>query len=280
VKSSELFATLEPGSEVDLKGASITSDDVDVVPANVTITSGTFIGEMNLYDAKGLIFSNCTFEGGNGELHSLVKFLGGEKFIVSDCTFQGGVVMSQLGIGLNSRVHRSRQCPMGWAVQGCVFEPLDGQAGEYPQGHQMYCLTTPRIDMGATIEDCVLMGSPYGAPLKLGGTGNYWRSEGVKGITVERCDITGMIDEAGRILCVLTQGARTDVELIDCTLRGIGGRPWVQANDGARCRMANISLPNGVTNSATWYLGPFGLIQRTERDAIAGSKLRGGIVWS
>lgn len=230
--------------------------DVDEVATDVTVRNGTFAGgEMHLYDADGLTFDNCTFVGEpTRELNTVCKFLGGRGWRVLNCRFRGGVVKSQLGMGLNSRVLGDRQVPTRWLVSDCVFEPLDGQWGEYPQGHNVYCLTDPKVDMQARIDHCTIVGSRFGAALKLGGTGNDPRFEGVRGVLVTNCVITGVLDDAGRALAVLTQGNRTRVMLRDCTLIcDTGTTPWVQAMDDAKIRMENTQLPDGVTSWTTWF---------------------------
>ena len=280
--SAELFASLQPGERAELAGETISACDVDEVPAGVTIADANFVGQMHLYDAHDIAFELCDFTSDPlVELHSQCKFLGGSGWRVSGCTFHGGQVASQLGVGLNTRQQGKAAMPTGWLVEQCAFGPIEAQWGTYPQGHSVYVLASPRWEMGGRIDGCSMRSGQVGAPLKLGGTGNYWRSEGVRGVQVTGCDITGELDEAGRVLAVLTQGARTDVELQGCTLIGEGGAPWVQAMDGAHCRLTDSVLPQGMHSFARWYLGPFGLRSRESTEAHAGPLLRhAGIVWA
>jgi hypothetical protein len=254
--AAELFATLQRGSSIDLQGEMIAANDVADVPAGVTVQNGTFLGEMHLYDANRLTFEGCTFVGDpTTELKSICKFLGGDGWLVDNCVFRGGIVASQLGIGLNTRLPgRRASVPQNWTVGNCTFLPLDGQWGEYPQAHSIYCLTSPQVPMNAHIDNSTFTGTPFGAPLKLGGTGYSPHIEGVRGVTVTNCVFDGAPDGAGRCLAVLTQGQRTDVMLSGCTLTSTQGAvPWVQAMDGARLRMENTELPLGVVEYATWW---------------------------
>jgi len=263
--AAELFGSLRPGSSVDLHGEMIEGTDVDSVPAGVTVQNGTFLGQMQLYDADRVTLEGCTFIGDpTTELKTICKFLGGDGWQVLDSTFRGGVVASQLGMGLNTRAKGRQTVPTNWLVDSCTFLPLDGQWGEYPQGHAIYCLTSPRVRMNARIEHCSFSGSPFGAPLKLGGTGNDPHREGVKGVVVTDCVIGGVPDDAGRCLAVLTQGQRTNVALSGCTLTAPEGAiPWVQAMDGALVSLENTELPQGVVEYATWWRG--GFIFQTEK---------------
>ena len=277
--SSELFASLEPGQFVDLAGETITANDVAHVPDDVTIRGAAFVGQMHLTDAQRLTFDVCSFTADPATtFQSLCKFLGGHGFHVIGCTFRGGKVASQLGVGLNTHERGDRAVPTDWLIDRCRFEPLAGQWGTYPQGHNIYVLTDPTVPMGGRIERCILMGSPFGAALKLGGTGNDPHREGITGVVVSECEITGVHDGAGRALAVLTQGARTDVELDGCTLRcTTGTRPWVQAMDGATCRMVDTRLPDGWVNHATWYV--WRILKRETKTAHAGGA-RGGVEWT
>jgi hypothetical protein len=269
--ASELFASLSPGATVDLDGETITGDVVSTVPERVTVRGAAFAGGVDLYSAEQLVLDGCAFGPAPDGVMGC-RLLGGHGWRVTSCTFRGGVTMAQLNVGLDWNARRTVEgCPTDWLVEGCTFAPLDGQAGEWPQGHQLYVLTTPRVVMNGRIERCTLSGTPdYGAALKLGGTGNYWRTEGVRGVTVTGCDIAGG---------VLTQGARTDVALVSCTLRGVHGEAAsVAAMDGSRCRLVSARLPDGLTYYATWYVGPFGLWRREAIEAVVGRTRRGGII--
>lgn len=269
--ASELFATLHPGDVYDAKGEAFDGDAAANVPDGVTVRGATFIGYTDLYQANALTLDDCTF------LPSL-RMLGGNDWAVTACTFRGGVVMSQLNVGQNWNVRTREGCPMNWLIEDCLFEPLDGQAGDYPQGHQLYVLTTPRFEMGGVISRCTFSGSPFGATIKLGGTGNFWRTEGVRGVTVEECDIDGIVSGAGEVVPILTQGSRTDVTVRRCTMRGDGDvRPGVAAMDGARCRLVDNRYPDGIAFYARWYGWVFGLWSNDTTEAIAGRRSRGGV---
>jgi hypothetical protein len=273
--AADLFASLSPGSDVDLDGETIVGSDVDTLPSDVTVRHGRFTGETTLYDAHAVVLSECSFDGGHTNGHRLLGMLGGTAWQVVGCTFTGGIVASQLGVGL-SRGRGVDAVPFSWAVERCTFAPLAGQWGTYPQGHNVYVLTSPRWEMGGVIDLCTMSGSPFGAALKLGGTGNQPRTEGIRGVVCSSCDITGVLDGAGRALAVLTQGARTEVELRQCTLRATdAARPTVQAMDGAMCRLLDPILPDGVITHATWYR-VLGLWRRETTTAVAG-RPRGGV---
>jgi hypothetical protein len=278
--AAELFASLEPGQTVDLDGESIASCEVDAVPAGVTIAAGFFIGELLIHGAQQLTFTLSSFTADTDvELQSTLKFLGGRGWQVLGCSFEGGWVKSHLGVGYDSSQRGQDGLPIDWLVSGCTFDPIAKQWGSYPQGHSVYVLTSPRWPMGGRIEHCRMEVGTVGASLKIGGTGNAWRTEGVQGVVVEQCEIVGTQDDAGRCLAVLTQGARTrDVVLRDCTLRGEGGVPWVQAMDGAHVELEGTKLPDGVRHYARRYLGPFGWITREDSSAVVGRR-RAGITW-
>ena len=256
--SAQLFASLNtPGQTVDLKGETVTGSDVDFTSPGVTVENAVFVGQTQMFNADHVQFKNCTFTAGTSTTdHGLLRMLGGTGWIVTGCRFVGGVVASQLGVGLNSRVKAS--VPMNWVIEDCTFEPNDGQWGQYPQTHHIYVLTDPGTNMNGIIDRCVLHGSPFGAGLKLGGTGNQPHSEGTKGVLVTDCHINGKLDVAGRCLTVLTQGEKTDVTVRHCTLTGTDGViPFVQGMDGARCRFEQMDLPQGVTEHATWFVAYF-----------------------
>lgn len=257
--SADLFATLAIGESVDLQGETIAGADVDNPPDGVTITNGVFLDQTQIYSGKRMTFQNCKFVGGNERVgldHGLLRMLGGDSWMVSACEFDGGVVDSQLGVGLNLR-ETGAGYPKNWTISDCVFNTLNGQWGDYPMGHQCYVLADPSVNINGRIENCIFSGSPYGAPLKLGGTGNQPHTEGTRGVIVDGCSITGRLDTAGRILTVLTQGEKTDVTVKNCTLlvdpEDGNVQPWVQAMDGARLRMESTILPFGVKENATYF---------------------------
>ena len=117
--AAEFFATLRPGSSVDLGGEVIVGNDVDTVPPGVTVQNGTFLGETHLFDANRLTFQHCTFIGDpTTERKTICKFLGGDGWLVDDCVFRGGDRGQPVG-------HRP-QHPAARAASGGAPE-LDGR---------------------------------------------------------------------------------------------------------------------------------------------------------
>lgn len=265
--ASELFASLSPGEIRDLNGQVITGDVVMNPPKGVTVTNGTFSGDTEVHFPEQVTFDDC-------EILPRLSMLGGAGWAVRGCKFSGGVVKAQLGVGLESSVAPSRGgCPINWEVEDCVFEELDGQWGQYPQGHHVYILTTPRIEMNGYVRRCTFAGSPYGAPIKLGGTGNFWRSEGIRGVTVEDCEVHSILDGTGSAKTILTQGLRTDVTVKNCTLHGDQGvSANVQSMDNSIMRLDNCKYPDGVNFYARWYLWWFGLFSNESKEARVGRR--------
>lgn len=278
---AEVVAQAAPNEVLHLAGETVQGSNVDVWPDGVIVVGGNLVGQTQVFDAHGGGFVECSFTDTSGQkLQGLLRMLGGTGWTVSGCRFVGGVVASQLDVGLNSRV--ARGCPTFWRVNGCTFEPLSGQWGTYPQGHNVYVLTDPDVDMGAMIDDCTLSGSAYGAAIKMGGTGFQPRSEGTRGVVVADCRINGVVDAAGRCLAVLTNGTKTDVTVRDCVIENINGiAPWCQAMDGARLRMERTRLPLGVVENATWYVL---WVWKTEKKVTVKPGIKpptvGGITWA
>jgi hypothetical protein len=265
--ASELFAMLTAGQTVDLNGTTFQGDTVTNPPPDVTIRNAEFTGDLAILGAQRLALIACTF-------HPSCRLLGGHGWSLVGCSFHGGAVMAQLNVGLDWNERGPHACPTAWTVSDCRFEPLDGQGGQYPQGHQVYVLTTPNVTMGGRIERCWFSGSPYGATIKIGGTGNDWRREGVRGVTVADCDVAGIVSDAGEVVAVLTQGARTrDVTVTGCTLRGDQGvPPTVASIDGSRVDLADLRTPDGLALLARWYVWLFGLWQRESGTATVGPR--------
>ncbi len=230
--SAELFADVPAGTVIDLRGEVIQGSDVRGAAPDIHIKNGEFLGQTQIHSASGMTFESCHFHAvTDDKLQGLLRMLGGNHWSIDGCSFEGGVAATQLGVGL----YAGKEAPINWRVTRCTFDPLAGQWGTYPQGHNIYVLTDPGVNMGGLIEDCLLSGQEFGAALKLGGTGFQPRSEGCRGVLVNRCEISGVADAAGRCLAVLTEGAKTDVTLTNCTLKGDGAVPWVQGMDGALC---------------------------------------------
>lgn len=277
--ASELFASLGPGESVDLAGEYITSDDVHDIPEKVTVMNGNFRGHLRLFGAEALTLGSCDFEADTAEeVNSVCKMQGGHAWKLLGCSYRGGWVGSHVGINLNTDTTGVRAIPTDWVVEDCRFDPIGKQWGTFPQGHSIYCITSPRVEMNGLINRCWMKCGPVGAALKLGGTGHRPRREGARGVLVTDTTVQGTLCPDGRCLAVLSQGGRSENVCKRVTMLGDGGfPPWAQAMDGALLHMEDTICPDGFVSYATWYR--WGVWARSQKFALCG-RPRGGVRWS
>lgn len=253
-------------------------------PGELKLANGTIIrdsiihGSTMLVGCQDVTFENCEFVGSPTGDKAVMCFLGGRGFKVLDSLFRDGVQRGQLSIGLNSRVTGAARNPYDWLIQGCEFQPPEGQWGNYPQTHHIYCLADPNYSQNGRIVDCDFSGHPFGYNVKIGGTGKDPIGEGAKGITLENCRLHGVM-AGGRAATILLEGASTDAAVIGCTVDG-DAVPYIQAVDGARLRMSGTVLPKGVVEYSSWKVLYF-FSQSAKKTVPVGVKPAniGGISW-
>jgi hypothetical protein len=251
---AEVVAVASPNEIVDLKGATVEGADVDRWPDNLVIANGIIRGQTQVFNAQGGGFRDCAFAGAPGvKQQGLLRMRGGIGWSVTGCSFDGGIQAGQLSISLNDRLTLPQSVPTDWRVDNCRFAAPDGQWGTYPATTHIYVLSDPTYSQNGVIDGCYFSGHPYGPNVKVGGTGNNPRTEGARGVTISNCTFNGVSGRDGRGNTMLVEGAKSEATVIDSTIQSPGWLPYLQAVDGARLRMQNVTLPQGVTEMSSWY---------------------------
>jgi hypothetical protein len=251
---AELVAQANAGEILELEGLTYEGADVDVWPEGLILRDGTFTGQTQVFDARGGGFDSCSFTGAPGvKQQGLLRMRGGIGWAVTGCGFSGGIQAGQLSISLNDRLPMPVSIPRNWVVSGCDFRPPVGQWGTYPATTHVYVLSDPTYSQNGVIDGCYFWGHPFGPNVKVGGTGNNPRTEGARGVEIRNCTFNGVPGRDGRANTMLVEGAKSEATVIDSKIQSPGWLPYLQAVDGARLRMQNVTLPQGVTEMSSWY---------------------------
>ncbi len=140
------------------------------------------IGQLSLSNADGWVLDGLSVTpAANASHEPVVKMLGGNGWRWTNCEIFGGSSVATMSIG-----NWTGKIPTNFRLDHCFIHDNAGDPGYTDnRSHNLYVFTVDEIPANGIIEDNLIVHSPRGWNVKIGGTGLY-DHEGSDMITLRR----------------------------------------------------------------------------------------------